>query len=51
VTSLVFDAAADGLHVCLAMVVVAGIFLGVIAIGELVRSANHRRHARRPRPY
>ena len=50
---IVFDQAADGVHVITAMLVVALIFLSVIGLGELAHWANHRRKARRPpvRPY
>jgi len=48
---VIFDAAADGKHVLTAMLVVALLFLAVIALGEFVRASNHRRRARRPRPY
>ena len=48
---VIFDAASDGAHVIFGMLVVGLIFLGVVAIGELVRSAGHRRRARRPRSY
>jgi len=45
---VIFDAASDGSHVIFGMLVVGLIFLGVIGLGELVRSAGHRRKARRP---
>ncbi len=45
------DAATEGLHVILGMLVVGLIFIGVIALGELSKWSSHRRHARRPRPY
>ena len=48
---MIFDQAADGLHIITAMLLVAFVFLGAIAIGELVRSVNHRRKARRPGSY
>ena len=50
---MIFDEAADGVHVITAMLVVGLIFLSVIGIGELTHWANARRRARRPpaRPY
>jgi len=50
---VIFDEASDGVHVILAMLIVALIFLTVIGLGELTHWLNHRRHARkRPvRPY
>jgi hypothetical protein len=44
---VIFDAASDGKHVVLGMLVVGLIFLGTIAIGELTKWAGHRREARR----
>lgn len=49
--AMILDAASDGTHVILGMLIVALIFLGVIGLGELVRAAGHRRRARKPRPY
>lgn len=37
------DAASEGRHVILGMLVVGLIFLGVIALGELARWSGHRR--------
>jgi hypothetical protein len=48
---VIFDAASDGTHIILAMLIVGLIFLGAIGIGELTRSANHRRKARKPGSY
>jgi hypothetical protein len=48
---VILDEAADGLHIITAMLIVGLVFVGVIGIGELVRSANHRRKARRPSSY
>jgi hypothetical protein len=48
---VIFDAASDGTHVILGMLIVGLIFLGTIGLGELVRAAGHRRKARRPRPF
>jgi len=48
---VIFDAASDGSHVIFGMLIVGLIFLGVIGLGELVRSAGHRRKARRPKTY
>jgi uncharacterized membrane protein YidH (DUF202 family) len=49
---MIFDAASEGTHVILAMLVVGLIFLGTILLGELTRWYNHRRaerkRARRP---
>ena len=44
---MLFDAASEGLHVILGMLVVGLIFLGVIALGELTNYASHRRAARK----
>jgi len=44
---MISDAASEGLHVITAMLVVGLIFLGTIAIGELVHWAGHRRAVRR----
>ena len=44
---MIFDAASDGKHVVLGMLVVGLIFLGTIAIGELTKWAGHRREARK----
>jgi hypothetical protein len=44
---IVFDAASEGTHVILAMLVVGLIFLGVILLGELTHWAGSRRKARR----
>ena len=48
---MIYDAARDGLHIIVAMLLVGLLFLAVIAIGELVRTAGHKRKARRPRSY
>jgi hypothetical protein len=48
---MIFDAASDGLHIIVAMLIVGLIFLGVIALGELAKAASHRRKARRPSSY
>jgi len=51
---MLFDAASEGRNVILGMLVVGLIFLGVIALGEFVHWAGHRRAARKrsqPRPY
>jgi hypothetical protein len=42
-------AASDGLNIVTAMLYVGLFFLAVIAVGEIVRSANHRRHIRKDR--
>lgn len=47
---MILDAASDGTHIILGMLFVGLVFLGVIGIGEFVRLAGHRRHARRARP-
>lgn len=48
---MIYDAASDGSHIIIGMLLVGLSFLAVIAIGELVRSATHRRKARKPRTY
>ena len=48
---MIFDAASEGTHVILGMLVVGLIFLGVIGLGEFTHWVNHRRHERkRSRP-
>jgi hypothetical protein len=44
---MIFDAASEGTHVILGMLVVGLIFLGVIILGELIHWAGHRRAERR----
>jgi hypothetical protein len=44
---MLFDAATEGRHVILGMLVVGLIFLGVILLGELTHWAGARRRARR----
>jgi hypothetical protein len=44
---IVFDAASEGKHVILGMLVVGLIFLATIGLGELAHWANHRRQVRR----
>jgi hypothetical protein len=44
---VILDAATEGKHVIIGMLVVGLIFLGVIALGELTHWANHKRAARR----
>lgn len=46
---MIFDAATEGTHVILVMLVVALVFLGVIVLGELTTWAGHRRAERRAR--
>jgi hypothetical protein len=46
---MIFDAASEGTHVILGMLIVGLIFLTVIALGELSHWAGHRR-AERKRP-
>ena len=48
---MIFDAANDGTHIILGMLIVGLIFLGAIGIGELTRAAGHRRKARKPGSY
>jgi hypothetical protein len=48
---VIFDAASDGTHIILGMLVVGLVFVAVIAVGELVKAAGHRRKARRPSSY
>ncbi len=44
---MIFDAASEGTHVILGMLVVGLIFLVVIGLGELSHWAGHRRAERR----
>jgi hypothetical protein len=44
---MIFDAASEGAHVILGMLVVGLIFLAVIGLGELTHWAGHRRAERR----
>lgn len=44
---MLFDAATEGKHVILGMLVVGLVFLAVIGLGELSNWASHRRTARR----
>jgi len=44
---MLFDAASEGLHVILGMLVVGLIFLAAIGLGELTHWASHRRAERR----
>ncbi len=46
---MIFDAASEGTHVIVGMLVVGLIFLAVIALGELAHWAGHRRAERRSR--
>jgi hypothetical protein len=46
---VIFDAASEGTHVILGMLIVGLIFLGVILLGELTTWAGHRRAERRAR--
>ena len=39
---MILDAANDGLHIILGMLIVGLVILAVIAIGELTRWATHR---------
>ena len=48
---MILDAASDGTHIILGMLIVGLVFLGVIAIGQLTKAAGHRRKARRPGSY
>ncbi|HEX7626013.1 MAG TPA: hypothetical protein VF379_03080 [Gaiellaceae bacterium] len=43
---MIFDAASEGTHVILGMLVVGLIFLAVIGLGELTHWAGHRRAER-----
>jgi hypothetical protein len=48
---ILLDAASEGLHVIIGMLIVGLIFLAVIGIGELTRWLGHRRaEQRRARP-
>jgi len=44
---MILDAASEGTHVILGMLIVGLIFLTVIVLGELTKWAGHRRDARR----
>jgi hypothetical protein len=44
---VIYDAASEGTHVILGMLIVGLIFLAVIGLGELSNWAGHRRAARR----
>ena len=44
---MIFDAASDGKHVVIGMLIVGLIFLAVIGLGELSNWLGHRRAARR----
>ena len=44
---MIFDAAGDGLHIILGMLIVGLVFLAVIGLGELSNYLGHRRAARR----
>ncbi len=44
---MIFDAASEGTHVILGMLVVGLIFLAVIGLGELTHWVGHRRAERR----
>ena len=44
---MIFDAASEGTHVILGMLIVGLIFLTVIVLGELTKWAGHRRAERR----
>jgi len=44
---MIFDAASEGTHVILGMLIVGLIFLTVIGLGELAHWAGHRRAERR----
>jgi hypothetical protein len=48
---VIFDAASDGRHVVLGMLVVGLVFLGTIAVGELTKRWGHRRADRRRQVY
>jgi hypothetical protein len=45
--SVILDAASEGTHVILGMLIVGLIFLTVILLGELANWAGHRRQARK----
>ncbi|HEX3701957.1 MAG TPA: hypothetical protein VHU82_01425 [Vicinamibacterales bacterium] len=44
---IIFDAASEGTHVILGMLVVGLIFLTTIVLGELTNALSHLRQARR----
>jgi hypothetical protein len=43
---MIFDAASEGTHVILGMLIVGLIFLTVVILGELTHWSNHRRRER-----
>jgi hypothetical protein len=45
--SLLADNVSEGKHVLLIMLIVGFVFIGVIALGEVLHTANKRRRARR----
>ena len=49
--AVIFDAASDGLHIIVGMLIVGLVFLAVIGLGELAKAVSHRRKARRPSSY
>jgi hypothetical protein len=51
IASVIFDAASDGKHVVLGMLVVGLIFLATIGIGELTHYLGHRRAERKRQVY
>ena len=44
---MILDAASEGMHVIVGMLIVGLIFLAVIGLGELLKWAGHRRAERR----
>ena len=48
---MILDAASDGLHIIVAMLIVGLVFLAVIGLGELTKALSHRRKGRRPSTY
>jgi hypothetical protein len=44
---VIFDAASEGTHVIIGMLIVGLIFLSVILLGELAEAVGHRRAERR----
>ena len=48
---MILDAASDGLHIIVGMLIVGLVFLAVIGLGEAVKAVSHRRKARRPSSY
>ena len=48
---MIYDAASDGTHIIVGMLITGLVFLAVIGLGELTKAVSHRRKARRPSSY